>query len=63
VGTKSRFSRYFWPSGLISKSYQSTAAFGCGACAAAPTPFGRAMAGPIENQSMGAPFFFSCSAL
>jgi len=30
---------------------------------ATPTPFGRAIAVPIENQSIGAPLPLNCSAL
>ena len=53
----------FWPSTLIANSWNSSAAFGCGAFVATPTPFTRAIAGGSTNQSIGAPLFLSCSAL
>src|SRR5262249_23941793 len=53
--TNWRLARMCWPSSPMRKSKNSTAAFGCGAFRASPSPVARAIAGGITNQSSGAP--------
>src|SRR5258706_849383 len=63
AGTRPMDSKSCWPSGESTKSANSSAAFGCGACAATPIPWARATTGFTGSQSMGAPLRFSDSAL
>src|SRR5262245_53123925 len=63
AGLRSRPLSTFWPSGDSTKSTNSIAAFGCGALLATDTACGRPTIGSTGVQSIGAPFFFSESAL
>src|SRR5262249_1285772 len=63
AGLRSRSLSIFWPSGDSRKSTNSIAAFGCGARLATDAACGRPTIGSTGIQSIGAPFFFSESAL